>query len=84
MRAKYTGAYSNYGFLAFKHTIDDPCQSATITIDTSWISANPINYNIGYPAHTEILPDALISHDGHADCPKLTKELSYQDGSTID
>ena len=84
MRAKYTGAYSNYGFLAFKHTIDDPCQSALITVDTSWISTNPLNYIIGNTQQIETISDSHVSHNGHADCPELVKEFTNLDGSAID
>ena len=34
--------------------------------------------------HVETMLYAKISHDGHAGCPSLLKELTYQDGSPID
>ena len=84
VRAKYAGAYTNYGILTFTHTVDDPCQSATITIDPSIISANPINYSITYPLHLETMLYTKISHDSHVDCPNLLYELTNQDGTSID
>ena len=60
VRAKYVGAYTNYGFLTFTHIVDDPCKNATITIDSSAISANPITYTIGYPLHSETITDGEI------------------------
>ena len=56
---KIVAEFNGYPLTNVEHnftvTINDPCLIATLTIDPTIFSSTLINYNIGYPDHTEIL-----------------------------
>ena len=82
--AKYTGSkYTKTAELQFKVTIDDHCAQATLTIDPSIISANPIIYQIGYQAEFQTF-DATKVSSTKTGCPSFVFAVTDQAGQAID
>ena len=68
--AKYTGvAYTNIAELLFTVIIDDPCQTATFTVDPTILTSLAISYDIFDPTHIETLDYAKVTSTGSVDCP---------------
>ena len=83
--AKYTGAaYTNTGEQAFQIVIDDPCSTATLTVDDTIFSSLAISYKIFYPTQIETLDVAKVTSTGSVNCPAYLFTFTDQSNAAID
>lgn len=66
--------------------MQDPCELATLTIDPTALTSNPVNYVIGQTADVQTFSDGKVtSSETVANCPTdFTFTVTKRDGSALD
>ena len=67
--------------------IENPCKLATLSIDPAILSSTALSYDIGEPAHLELLDVALVtsSETIFENCPPIEFSITVKDPSdTLD